>query len=437
MHVNPILSAILRGPWLIESGTANALLPVLDTLMQGRELAHSQEKVTSFVSAISMQGGKPSQFSSFDDAPAGSVAVINLDGVMMREDSCFYYGTETLAAATKAAFEHPNIVALVKVVNTGGGTVDGTEAYAQVYGSSPKPTVTYVKGMMCSAGAWVGLKGKHVMLEGRTTMVGSIGTQIELRKYKNDQMESHLIRATESKDKNEVYQQALKGNYEPIITKLLDPLNSVFLQQVKEVRGEKLNMEKNPLTGEVYVGQEIIDRGLADSFGTLDDAINLALELAGATSTSKSSSNLNQNHMFGKNKFTAIGALAGLTAVTGEQITAANDELEEKGITAAALISAEDYSALKAKADQADTLSAENTTLKQGKEAAETNVTKLTGELKTAQDLAASYGKQPGATPTTPAPKGQELEDENEEEEVDAEAAHFASIGNMFKPSKS
>lgn len=430
MQVNPLLRAI-SGPWLLESSTANALLPVLDQFLAGQTISFSEEKPGSFLSAFSMASGTAMSYESLDEAPEGSVAIINLSGVMMREDSCFSYGTETLAAATKAAYEHPNIAAIVKVVATGGGSVDGTETYAQVYGASPKPKVTFVKGLIASAGYWVGSQGDHIMLEGKTTMVGSIGTQIELTDRSQGQTR-HLIRATESKDKNEDYQQAFAGNYEPIRVHVLDPLNSVFLQEVKAARKGKLDLEKNPLTGKMYVGQDAIDMGLADSFGTLEDAINLALELASKSENANQTHNLNQNTMFGKNKFTAVAALVGLAAVTAEQVTAANDELEEKGITAAALISAEEYNALKAKADQVEGLTQQVADLKAAKETAEGKASTLETNLKAAQDLAASYGSQPGATPTTPATTGNELTEEVKQAELDEEAKAYVQIGHFL-----
>lgn len=432
MKINPILSAA-RGYLLLEEQTANALYPMLEAFLAGREIKFEEEKPESYFGAVSFTGGSPTYFSSFDDAPAGSVAIINLEGVMMREDSCFSYGTETLAQVTKAAYEHPNIAAIVKIVRSGGGAVDGTEVYASAYGTGTKPSVTFVKGIMASAAAWVGLKGSHVMLEGRTTIVGSIGTQIELRRFKSDFIESHLIRATESKNKNEDFQQALKGNYEPIIRHQLDPLNSVFLQEVKAAR-PNIDLEKYPLDGSIHVGQAAIDAGLADSFGTLDDAIALALSLANPSENQNS--NPNMKHLF-KDPFKAVQALAKVEAPSEEQMDAANAALKEAGITKAALITEADYSALQEKAEKAEELETANASLKQEKEAAEKKTTQLEQDLKASQDEVARLGKQPGDTPTTPKATGNELEGEGKEtEETDAEASHFSSIGKFINNQK-
>lgn len=428
MKINPILSAS-RGFLLLEEQTANALLPMLDAFLAGREIQFEEEKPESYFGAVSVSGGLPTYFSSFDDAPAGSVAVISLEGVMMREDSCFSYGTETLAQVTKAAYEHPNIAAIVKIVRSGGGSVDGTEIYASTYGTGAKPSVTFVKGVMASAAAWVGLKGNHVMLEGKTTMVGSIGTQIELRRFKSEHVESHLIRATPSKNKNEDYLQAYKGNYEPIITHMLDPLNSVFLQEVQAAR-PNIDLEKYPLDGSMYVGQSAIDAGLADSFGTLDDAISLAVNLA--NQSENQNSNLNMKHLF-KDPFKAVQALAKVEAPSEEQIDAANAALKEAGITKAALITEADFSAMQEKAEKAEQLETANASLKSEKEASDAKSAKLESDLKASQDEIARLGKQPGEKPTTPKAEGNELETEGEKtEDVDAEASHFAAIGKFI-----
>lgn len=353
------------------------------------------------------------------------MAVINLCGVMLREDSCFSLGTESLARLTQEAYNHPNISALVKVISSGGGQVNGTEHYASVLGASPKPVVTFVKDMMASAAYWVGSKAQHIMLESKTAMIGSIGTQFEM-----DDNTDYLasigkrrvrVKATASSDKNAATEQALSGNYAPLREQMLDPLNDVFLSSVRAARP---NVAEDALTGKMYVGQAAIDAGLADSFGTLQEAIALAKELADTSKVQQSKTDMN---LFGK-KFAALTALATASAITAEQLSAANAELEANGITGATLVSAEELTALNSENGELRTqLEAAQQELANSATAATdaaNRISQLEADLQEAEQKIATYGSQPGATPTAPVADGNDLAEEkpNAERPADPEA---------------
>ena len=47
-----------------------------------------------------------------------------------------------------------------------------------------------------------------------------------------------------------------------------------------KVRANRPDIEEHAFTGNVYMGKSVIDMGLADSFGTLEDAILLASDMA-------------------------------------------------------------------------------------------------------------------------------------------------------------
>jgi ClpP class serine protease len=414
MKVNKLLTSVLTGPWLVDRSTAETYLPMLERFLAGQTIGIEDQKPENPVCAVTFSAGQLTSYASFDEAPEGSVAIINLSGPMMREDGCFSYGTETLARMTQEAYSHPNISALVKVISSGGGQVNGTEQYAAVLAASPKPVVTYVKGMMASAAYWVGSKAQHIMLEGRTAMVGSIGTQFMLQdqsaRLAAAGVKLHIIRATNSPDKNESTEQASKGNYAPIREEQIDPLNNVFHEDVKAARPD---ISQDALTGKMFVGQAAIDAGMADSFGTLQDAIDMALELA---TTSKSNLSNSNNPMFGKNKFAALAALASVEAISADQLQAANAELEAAGISLT-LVSASDLSNLNAASEKLEGLNSENATLRSNIETLNSSNTALEKDL---QDMTAEVTRLkalPGATHTDPKAEGSEITEESDANE--------------------
>lgn len=407
MRVNRLISSLLHAPLLMERGTAESLLPVLDQILLGQPVGSlwdlEEEEEVSPLSIVSLSEGKIRMHGSFAEAPEGSVAVIGILGAMMREDNCGTPGTQTLAALTDQAYDHPNIVGLVKLVNSGGGTVDGTEVYARTVGKAPKPVVTFVQGMMASAAYWVGSKANYIMLEGRTSMVGSIGTQISLtdRSAYLEKLgfKQRTFRATESTEKNSDIEEALKGNGGPITEHMLDPLNSVFLSEVREARNLP---ETKKLNGKMFVGQAAIDEGLADGFGSLEDAIQMVLDLAQGTDPQEISKT-QSNTMFGRKpkaaaSFPKMTALAALPAaqITDQLVAEANEELEAAGSGIGIITEAQFDAFEQAVADKA-TLTAANEKLT-------ADLTTMTADRDAYKTKAEEHGQARGADTEDPKP---------------------------------
>ena len=75
----------------------------------------------------------------------------------------------------------------------------------------------------------------------------------------------------------------------------------MFLDTVLACRGDKIpaKQQGDVLSGLVFVGQACLDKGLADSMGSFDDAVQLAQQLAGASSASSSSTSSSTMGIFG------------------------------------------------------------------------------------------------------------------------------------------
>jgi hypothetical protein len=165
----------------------------------------------------------------------------------------------------------------------------------------------------------------------------------------------------------------------------------------------------------MYFAKEAVADGLADEVGSFSRAVELAAELAegGDTSTAgaaggNSATTSTQPNMFGKNKFPAVAALAGLTgaALTPELVSAANDELEAQGILGAALVSEATHTSLK---NDSTAWNAAHTALEA---AGATDVAALAADRDSWKEKAEAYGEQPGAMPTS---STKEKPDANEE----------------------
>lgn len=406
----PFIEALL-------SATADPKAGWLDELMA--------EDPATLPYALGMREGRATgdRLTDYDQAPAGSVAVIPVFGVLMADDGfCGEPGTQTLAARLRAADAHPNIAGLVFHFHTPGGSVDGLELFAGAIAAAVKPTAAWVQSAF-SAGYWSASGTDLIVLAGKTAGVGSVGTMITLRDYSArlaaEGVKEHIINATASTGKNTAYYAALQGNYAPLRAETLDPLNQVFLDTVSERRpGIPAEHSEEALSGKVFFGQKAIGHGLADEIGSLEYAAQRVIEMVTAPPTARRAgassfpSATSKATTVGK-KLDKIAALSGKDTVSAEELTAANQELAEAGISAVELVDSTAYAATierSARAEAADTerqqLTEQVGELTTANAGLTTTNAQLTEQLATANAEVARLGALDGGRTTAPVRAG-------------------------------
>lgn len=440
----------------MELGQAQGYLPLVHQLQAGNfEAAASffknkKKENAPYAVAMSLEPGakahKTDKYSSFDEAPAGSVAVIPVMGPMMQQDFCGSLGTQTLGRLTEEADAHPNIVGHVFVFDTPGGTVAGTERFSNIITGTQKPAVGYVQGMICSAGVWAGCGLNHIMMGGQTTQMGSIGTMLQyMDSSKADKKRGYaqkMVRADASYDKNEAFVQLLNGNDQPIKEQMLNPLNEVFLNAVRTNRAGKLPTGKdaeNVLSGKVYLAADAVKYGLADSIGSFQDAVQLALKMASDPEKPAPPSNSpksNSNMINLKATWGGLLALVGIkpeaaatTPITEASLEELNTKVEAQAgqlATANGLVAT-----LTTERDaEREKIKAKETELATATE----SVTKLTAKVTDLETEVASLGKQPGTIPSNPLnPNAQDAGQEAAKNPVvDPKAGHNQAAAAYF-----
>jgi ClpP class serine protease len=368
-----ILSAIARGVWAVEPTLVEGYLSFVDDLF-----AHKPEASIELNQKLSVKQAandkadwpklqsvtelerenywrdKSQQFYSvhpvsgkrtifFDDALEGSVAVIPVDDVIMREDFCGAMGLQTIEQVAVMAMAHKNIAGIVFYFHTPGGSIDYLKETANTIANSPKPTVAFISTMCASAGLYLASQCDYIIAENDIAIVGSIGVMMTLRdtreRDKKEGVRTIVIYGPQSTNKNKVYQDAIDGKTDPIINEQLAPLNIDFINAVKAGRGDKLDLSHPTLfTGSTFMSKDILASGLIDEINSFSYALQIAAGKTPKSATEKpvaSSENSNSNsNMF--NKFPTLSALIGKSAadLTAEDIAAVNAELKEKGVNA-------------------------------------------------------------------------------------------------------
>lgn len=297
-----LISAILRKPWFIDQDFVTAHAPVIIPLIQrgyqpvpGTPIEEKSKIpyavnskgliVTDNSSTHTVPGNIKSGY-NYNEAPAGSIAVIPVKGVMLKEDlddGCGYFvaGSQTIGRRIEEADKHPNIKGTILIMDGPGGTVDGTQALADVIKNATKPVVAFVDGMIASAHYFVASSADHIILENESASAGCIGTMLSIVDYQpyfeSLGVKFHDIVSNLSPDKNKAYYQALEGNYDPIKENLLDPHAGIFVNYVKSNRP---SVKEDALSGKHFLAVEALKVGLADEIGNFGRAVEKVNQLS-------------------------------------------------------------------------------------------------------------------------------------------------------------
>ena len=234
------------------------------------------------------------EFSDLENSKEGAIAILKVDGVMQMQDSLSHNGMESVCNdIRKCNASGSGIKAIVIEGNSGGGDPLAGQLLDNAIIDSTIPVVGY--GHLVASAFVRGLAhADHIMLSGKSAMMGSVGSMTIVNKkaaeFQRDNYED--IYSKVSPDKNVEWREYLKGNKGPFIQSTTEGA-IIFQNHIKEARNLNPAMEKETLSGGMFRGESAIERGLADSMGTLNDAIKLASNLAENKIQIKNSQNMN------------------------------------------------------------------------------------------------------------------------------------------------
>ncbi|MBX2906165.1 MAG: S49 family peptidase [Taibaiella sp.] len=299
--------AIYNKPWLVEPQAAAHMLELWERVKRGEmtwnwrginaleddedDDAAGVKATHKFFSSLGkdvvLAPENTRQMAEFKGFDGAKVAVIPVQGALMKADFCGWFGTGKMRSLVTAAARTKSVNMILLDMDTPGGTVDGTQAFADIIRSASavygKRTVALNGGMICSAGMWIASGCDEIFTSSATDITGSIGTMCSLvdrSKYQEDM--GIVVRdyyATESVDKNKEFSEAVKGDGRLLVQQTLDPMNNVFTGAVKANRGERLKTDKeNVLTGKTYLADKAQEYGLTDGMADMEGLIEEGLK---------------------------------------------------------------------------------------------------------------------------------------------------------------
>jgi protease-4 len=361
-----LISLIVKGAWAIEQRTALAMGPSVFSLMKGKPVEFKETAERPYlINALPILG--------IDQ----NVAVIPVKGILMKDNQeCGPMGTAGLGELIKNADADPNISAIILDTDTPGGSVDGIESFGNIIKNTKKPVVTFVNGLMASAGMWMGSNSDKIIASTGFDEVGSIGVMLSLIDIKpmweKEGVKFHEIYADQSPDKNADYKNILNGEYTEYIQSSLNPLAEKFQNVIRENRP---NVTEDQLTGKTYFAKDVIGT-LIDGIGTMEYAVQEALNLANVSNLNtniKMSETFIQDEKSFKNWFQRV---FGLRSVEDIELEKKESEMQEMRTKAEKLTEIQDE--LKKAQDTIEELKNTIDALKQQPGAETINVIKAT-----------------------------------------------------------
>lgn len=262
---------VLTSPWAIVPDKLSEIISIYDTHLRGEKIDIDQ---------IEARTGEPLKRKEKEAyIVQDGVALISIDGVIAKKMNLFTRisggaSTQMLVSSIDKARNDPNVKSALLIIDSPGGTVDGTSDAADAVRRfrDDKPIVALADGLMASAAYWIGSAATAVYASNATTAIGSIGvvaSHVDMSEYEK----KIGVKTTEiyaGKYKRIASDRApLSDEGRATIQDHVDYLYSIFVEAVAQNRGVSVDAVLESMAdGRIFVGQRAVDAGLVDGVST-------------------------------------------------------------------------------------------------------------------------------------------------------------------------
>lgn len=272
MHVSDIITS----PW--------AIIPEKLLEIQAVYAAHVKDEQID-IAAVEARLGRTLANEQQGYQIDNGVAIIPIHGVIAKRMNMFMQisggaSTQLIERDIKAALDDPNVNSILLHIDSPGGTVDGTEALADLVrdAGTQKPVMAFADGLMASAAYWIGSSASEIVAASKTTQIGSIGvvtTHTDISKAE----EKAGIKTTEisaGKYKRMASNHApLSAEGAEMLQDHVDQLYTIFVDAVAENRGTTPEMVLEDMAdGRVFLSRQAKRRNMIDHIASLETTIS-------------------------------------------------------------------------------------------------------------------------------------------------------------------
>lgn len=181
-----------------------------------------------------------------------------------------------LAGPIEKAFSMSRAKSVAVIINSPGGSPVQAgminDEITRLKAKHNKPLYAVVEETCASAAYYIAAAADEIYVD-KASIVGSIGVLMDGFGFTGTMeklgVERRLLTAGENKGFLDPFspQSATQRGY---AQQMLDQIHQQFIEAVKEGRGERLKATPETFSGLFWTGQQAVDMGLADQYGTLD-----------------------------------------------------------------------------------------------------------------------------------------------------------------------
>jgi len=210
-------------------------------------------------------------FANFSGATQHT-ALVELAGVIADGEEA---SADNIVSGLRAAFDNKNSAAVILRINSPGGSpVQASYINREITRlremHPDKPIYAVVTDICASGGVFAAVATDKIYAD-KASIVGSIGVRMDgfgfVDAMEKLGVERRLLTAGEHKGILDPFQpeNAFEKQH---VQSLLDEIHQQFIDVVVEGRGEKLAKDKNMFSGLFWTGEQALELGLVDGFGS-------------------------------------------------------------------------------------------------------------------------------------------------------------------------
>ncbi len=213
------------------------------------------------------------------------VARIPIQGEISTASSSGSVGYHDIVDALQQADSDPSVRVILLDIDSPGGSVVSTRQIVAQIRKTKKPIVSWI-GEAGASGAYYAAAATSYIIADPHSITGSIGV-VSIQPNVKELLEKlgvkmETIQAGKLKTIGSPFKD-LSEEERQILQTIVDDIFVQFKSDVKEFRGEKLNLSifEEVADGRILSGKQALNAGLIDAVGTREDAIRKAAELGG------------------------------------------------------------------------------------------------------------------------------------------------------------
>lgn len=272
------------------SNARNAVLAkqnkLIDAAIYKDEYENKLKAITNTekVTYISLEDYITSGAGKIRSSAKDKIAVIYAQGqILYGEGDENAIGQGLTNKAIKKAVKDKNVKAIVLRVNSPGGSALASELIWRELelAKKVKPLVVSMGNLAASGGYYIACNAHKIIAES-TTITGSIGVFGAIPNAYEFATDIGINAEQVSTNKNANYSvfEPMNQKFYDVTKEGVEEIYTTFVNRVAAGRNMSFEAVNEVAQGRVWTGKEALENGLVDKLGSLDDAINIAAELA-------------------------------------------------------------------------------------------------------------------------------------------------------------